>query len=185
MATRNVNEGVGSWNNRMPFPKDRYQITCIEEELKSSSGGNPMIVRTWEIASPEKVQIGEREVSIAGQRIMTYGVTKVKAEDGEGWDAEKSDKCFARLVDDLKLLGFDGSEIDDENPPLIARGKTVDAIVYARESQSFKDPTPEQRAQGKKIGDPIKDANGKDVKVYQLAIEQILGLSTVQTDVPY
>ena len=55
MAIRNTTDGVGSWNNRMPFPKDRYQITCVEEELKSSSGGNPMIVRQWEIKSPDVV----------------------------------------------------------------------------------------------------------------------------------
>ena len=42
------------------------------------------------------------------------------------------------------------------------------------------EPTPEERAKGQKIGKPIKGPDGKDVVVYQLQIETILGLSTTE-----
>lgn len=174
MAERSVTEGVGKWRRDTPFPKDSYVLHCVEEkfEISKKGEGNPMLVRTWEIVSPETIVVGDRTLSIAGEQITQYLVCKVKNEDGEGWDTKKSDQSFSNLRDDLRNLGFDGTSIDDENPPQIAKGKTVDAIVYAKEEVQRKAPAP-----GQQKGEPIK-VNGKEVKQYNLAILQIVGLSS-------
>ena len=185
MAIRKMNEGISSWNSKMPFPKDRYQIACIEESFAPSSGGSPMVTRKWEIVSPEVVQQGERSLNVGGLQLTQYLVTKVKDKETGEWDKEKSDKAFGRFCDELVNLGFDGTEVDDENPPLIAKGKTVDAILYAKEDVARKTPTPEQLKKGQRYGDAIKDANGNDVKSYQLQIDSILGLATTQVNQAY
>jgi hypothetical protein len=171
MAIRNVNEGVSNWNNGMPFPQDNYELTCVEEDFGASkASGNPMITRKWEIVKPETAVLGDKQVSIAGQQITEYIVCKNKNADGEGWDTKKSDESFGKLRDDLLLLGHDKSEgIDDENPPTIAKGKTVLAWVYAKEQPRLKAPTPEQLAKGQKQGDPVK-IDGKEVKRYELKL---------------
>lgn len=180
MAKRSITEGSTSWNNKIPLPKDRRTLRCIEESFGlSQSSGNPMITRTWEIVEPNEIEIGDRKVDIDGVKVTQYLPTKNKE------DAEKSNKAFGRLVEDLKSLGYSESEIDDENPPLIAKGKVVDAIVYGKENKSFKPPTAEEKKNGARFGQPIKDAQGKDVVVYQPQIETILGLSTVEVNRPY
>lgn len=178
MAIRKLNDGVGQYSNNMPFPQDRYQIRCVEESFAPSSGGNPMITREWEIISPETIQLGDKTIGIVGTKVVQYLVCKVKDEDGDGWDSKKSDKAFSKLAADLGVLGIDPStEVDDENPPLIAKGKVVQAILYAKEDARRKAPTPEQLSFGQRVGDIIKDENGKDVKSYRLNIGEILGLS--------
>ena len=166
-----MTDGVSGWNNSTPFPQNSYTIRCIEETFgPSKSSGNPMITRKWEIVSPETVQIGDRQVSVAGQEITEYITCKVKNEDGDGWNVAKSDKAFGRLRDDLLLLGADASsDIDDENPPTIARGLEVIAYVYAKEQARLAAPTPEQLAKGQKQGSPVM-VDGKEVKRYDLAI---------------
>jgi hypothetical protein len=186
MAVRKMTEGASSWNNKMPFPKDRYQIRCIEEEFGLSSGDNPMITRTFEILSPETVPVGDRTISVGGRKVIQYRITKVRnsKEDvskGEPeWNEEKSDKSFGQLRDELNLVGYDKEEIDDENPPLIFKDKIFDAILYGKEDTARKAP-----AKGQRVGEAIKDANGKEIKSFQIQIESILGLSTVGTNKPF
>lgn len=187
MSIRKLSEGgVSGWNSKMPFNKDRYTLKCIEEDFApSKSSGNPMLTRTWEIYCPSPVMIGDREVDIDGLKVTQLCITKVGDGQG-GWDQEKSDKAFSRFRDELVTLGFDpNGEIDDENPPCFALGKTVDAIVYGKKDVARKSPTAEQIKKGIRQGDPIKDAAGKDVVVYQLAIDQILGLSTTEVNRPF
>jgi|ERR1041385_4087862 hypothetical protein len=181
MAIRKLTDGVRGWNSKMPFPKDRYTLRCIEESFSpSKSSGNPMITREWEICAPELVVIGDKEVDIDGLKVQQYVVIdNIK-------DAEKGNKAFGRFSDELTVLGFDDEEgIDTEKPPLVAKGKVVDAIVYGKEDVSRKTPTKEQLKKGIKQGDPIKGPDGKDIKTYQLTIESILGLSTVEVNRPY
>ena len=180
MAIRKMTDGVSSWNNKMPFPRERYQIRCVLEEFGLSSGDNPMITREFEILSPDTVPLGDRTVSVGGRTVMQWRVVKVKD------DAAKSDKSFGQLRDELLMAGYphDG-EVDDENPPLYFKDKVFDAILYGKEDVSRRAPTPEQIKKGSKVGDPIKDANGKEIKTYQIQIDQILGLSTVETNKPY
>jgi len=170
MSVRKATEGVSQWNNKIMFPKDRYTLQVIEEKCEPSSGGNPMITRTLQVIAPETAQVGDVTINVSGTKVTQFLVCKVSDGSG-GWDAEKSDKAFGRLRDDLLLFDPSLEQIDDENPPLIAKGKFVDAVIYGREQKSYKNPTPEQIAKGQKIGDPIKDANGKDIVIYQPQIE--------------
>lgn len=182
MATKNINSGIGNWNMTIPFPKDAYVAHCVNEEFGFAGSGSAMITREWEIVAPETITVGDKTYNIAGTKVTQYLVSKVKAEGGQGWDDAKSSKAFSRLAEDLKTLGFEGTEVDDENPPLVAKGKTVDCIISAKEDTQRKAPTKEQLAKGIRQGDKIL-VNGKEVKVYQLNINQIVGLnSSVKVD---
>lgn len=185
MAIRKLSDGIGGWNKKMMFPKNRYTARCLEEDFGINSNGNPMITRKWELVCPEPVDIGERKIDVDGLKITQYRVIKVKSEDGKTWDQDKSDKAFGSFSEELQVVGFDGADIDDENPPLFMKDKVVDLIAYGKKVKSFQSPSAEERAQGKKVGAPIKDADDKDVEEYQLQIDQILGLSTVDTGWPY
>lgn len=170
MAIRATTEGVGQWNNKMPFPKDRYTLRVTEEVMKISGNDNPQIARTLEIVAPEIGEIDGKKISVVGCKIYQYLPSKVSDGNG-GWDQEKSDKAYGKLRDDLLMFDPSLTEIDDENPPCIAKGRYVDAIIVGRSDKSYKPPTKEQIAKGMKVGDPIKDAQGNDVEVYKLAIE--------------
>jgi len=188
MAIRKVSEGVSQWNSKMEFPKDRYILHCVEEEFGISKGSsNPMITRTWEIVGHEggeTVTIGDKVVGIAGAKVTQYRPTKVRTEDKEGWDPAKSDKAFGAFRDELIACGFEGDEIDDENPPIFMKGKTVEAVVYGKKDVSRKPQTPEQK-KANQPGDSIKDAGGKEIATYQLQIEMILGISETKVNSPY
>lgn len=187
MAIRKMTEGVSSWTRTMPFPRDKYQIRCTSEEFGVSSGDNPMITREFEILSPDTVPLGDRMVSVGGKTVMQWRVCKVRDDKNpKEWDLVKSDKAFGQLRDELLLAGWDPDEdIDDENPPLFFKDKVFDAILYGKEDVSRRAPTPEQLKKGQKFGDAIKDANGKEIRTYQIQIDQILGLSTTDTNKPY
>jgi hypothetical protein len=145
-----------------------------------------MITREFEILSPDTVPMGDRMVSVGGKTVMQWRVTKVHDETGKKWDETKSDKAFAQLRDELVLAGYTSEEgIDDENPPLVFKDKVFDAILYGKEDVSRKSPTPEQIKKGQRFGDPIKDANGKEIRTYQIQIDQILGISTTETNVAF
>ncbi len=188
MAIRKVTDGVSQWNSKMEFPKDRYIIHCVEEEMGISKGsGNPMVTRNWEVIGSENgetVQIGDKVIGIAGAKITQYRPTKVRTEDKEGWDPKKSDKAFGTFRDELIACGFDGESIDDENPPCFMKGKTVEAVVYGQKQVSRKPQTPEQKKHNEP-GDAIKDADGKEIATYQLNIEMILGLSSHTVAAPF
>lgn len=170
MSARSISEGISQWNSKSPFPKDRYTLQVIEEKCEPSSGGNPMITRVLQIVAPEIAQLGENKINVAGLKVYQYLVCKVGDGNG-GWDAEKSDASFGRLRDDLLLFDPSITQIDDENPPLVAKGKFVDAIVSGKPDKSYKAPTPEQIAKGQKVGEAIKDGNGKDIIVHRLQLD--------------
>lgn len=176
---------VSVWKKSMPFPKNRYTLRCIEEESQTSSAGNLMLHRTWEIYSPSPVTSvdGTKQLDIDGLKLEQYLTFRI-FEKGEV-NKDSTSKAINALRDDLATLGYEEDSFDDENPPLIAKGKVVDAIVYGKKNPSYMDATPEQRAKGQKVGDPIKGPDGKDVVVYQLQIETILGLSTTEVDRPF
>ena len=187
MALKKVGEGVSSWNNKIPFPKDRYACTCIEESLEKSQGNNnPMVKRVWEIVNPEyAVGHDGRNLAVSGLKITTYRVIKVHLEDEDGWDKEKSEKAFNQFVDELLAGGFSEVEVDDENPPLFFKNKTMDCIVSAKKDVARKLPTQAELKEGKRVGAEIKDASGNPIETYQLIIDTILGPSSTKVDVAY
>lgn len=178
MAVRKGTDGVGQWTSKMYFPKGKYTLHCIDEELKRSQSGNPMLVRSFEIVAPDVIDLGDKKVNIAGNKVTQFRVTKTS-------DPNTSDKCWSSYRDELEVVGVPQSEeIDDENPPCHFKGKTVEAVLSGDKRTVTADPTPEERAQGKRVGAPIM-VDGKEVISYQIQIDQILGLSTTQISSPY
>lgn len=174
MAIKKATNTKTTWNNRIFFPKDNYILRIIEEEVKISESGNTMTVLEYEIThTPDKV-IGDQTIEFNGVKFKTYNVTKNPN------DSVKSDACFARYQDSVLVpCGIDCSEgWDDENPPSV-KGKVVHALCYATEESQCLAPTPEERAAGKKIGQPIKDPlTDKEVKFFKPTVQTIYGLYT-------
>jgi len=172
------------WNNRTFFPKDNYILRCISEKVAPNSNGNPMVTLEWEIVNQEPKRIGADLFEFDGIKVTSYSVLRVM----EGEDAEdKSNNCFRQYQERFLIpCGIDVSEgWDDENPPSL-KGKVVYAGCYGKEQPSYKTPTDEQKAQGKKVGDILKDPiTGKDVITYVPQIERIYGLFDGEVSRPY
>jgi len=54
-----------------------------------------------------------------------------------------------------------------------AKGIYADLVLGSDEQEMRKTPTPEQKAQNK-LGDPVLDSNGKEVKMYRPNIKSVL-----------
>ena len=185
MAVRNLAAAPGTLTSKDKLPQRRYAVRCIEESfVESKSSGNPMIVREWEIVDPEAVSINGMSKIVAGQKVTQYLTVMVKNDDGSRND-EKSDKALARLRDENANLGLPSDSIDDENPQLCCKGIVADAICGSDEYSPREELTAEQRAAGKTLGDPIKYADGTEVKSYRPKLISILGLSSVKVNAAF
>lgn len=173
MAVRTVDrtKTASGWNNKTFWPKDNYILRCIDAEVGVSSTDNPMVTLEWEVVNCDPKQIGDKLVDFEGAKFKSHHVTRVEG------DEQKSQSMFNRYAEILEKCGIDTSEgFDDENPPT-PKGKVVHACVYGKEQPSLASPTPEERAKGKKVGEPIKDPiTNKPVITYQPQIETIYGL---------
>jgi hypothetical protein len=170
---------VASLTNQDRLPRDIYRLRVLSAVFGQSSKGNPMITLEWEILSDkdgnDSVQIGDRKVTIAGKRITQWFPVLVKDADGNT-DQHKTGLAQGRVFDLYEKCGHQLDEIDENNPDVrILVNCVVEAVLYSAENTKFKDPTPEQRAAGARVGDVIKDANGQPVKVFQPAIDMIVG----------
>ena len=170
---------VGTLTNADRIPRDRYILRVLTAVFGTSqSSGNPMITVEFEVLSDKEgsdtVLVGDRRLNIAGKRIRQYYVTKVLT------DESKTPEKMGRVFDLFERCGCPQDDIDENNPDVKQlENKTVEAILYSKETTKYKDPTPEQRAMGQRVGDPILDSNGNPVIVYDLAIDSILGPSSV------
>lgn len=167
--------------NNVALPKDRYAIQCTEEEFGESSKGNMMITRTWEIVSPTEKPINGQTYGIAGIVLKQYLTTVCFKEgaNGKEVDTAKTATMMGQVFEDYKKLGLPCEDIDENNPPLLAKGLVVNAILLSKEFQQTKSATPEQLAKGQKYGDPILDEDGKALHSYKVQLDYngILGLS--------
>lgn len=167
-------------NPKIKLPKERYTLRIKDEEFQMSKAGNPMLVLSFEFMAPDVFTHWDgSKVNIAGVELnkkmyMTLRVTDDKTKEV---DPVATQKAFDRYCDLLGRLGKEipAEGIDVENPPKLLKGTIIDAICDAEEFAQRKDPTPEQKAQGK-LGDIIKDANGKEIKAYFTNVVDILGL---------
>lgn len=185
MALKQQSETIVSLTSKIALPRDRYVALCMKEKFAPSQSGNPMITREWQVVQPEFVDIGGQKVVVSGVTFQQYLPTKVKDEEGRGWDEEKSSKALGRIFTDYNALGFPTTEgIDDENPALHAEGVYADVILWSEESVARKNPTLEQKAK-RELGDPILDAEGKQIRTYQVKLLQVLGRAKVEPNVPY
>lgn len=185
MAIHKAQDQVGQWTIKVRFPRKRVTLRVTEEEFTTSrNSGNLMLVRKLEIVLPETINVDGAEYNIAGQEVTQYVVLRNLDPVTKERDEEKSSRSIARFLEERRLLGLPADEVDDENPPLDLTSMLIDAVVSCDESVSREEPTPEQRAK-KELGTPIKDAQGNDLKVYRLKVEQLLGRSTAEVNKPY
>lgn len=166
-----------------PAFRDRYIIRCIHEEFGPSSKGNPMVTLEWEICGyqmPDKslsetiVRNGKKYM-IAGKRNIFSYFTLV---DGFAGQSYLQFREKARLP-------LDENGIDENNPPLDHKGIVMNAILSAEELQQRKALTDEDRAAGKKFGDPILDDDGRPIVGYRIKIDSILGPCAIEVNRPF
>lgn len=156
---------VGKLNSKVKLPRDRYTARIKDVKYGTSSTGNPMITLGWEVIEPEQVVINGQQYAIQGSEFSSY--------------LSLTEKAASMVFDTLEKLELPADEIDEANPNIEQfRGLVADVILNSEESSARKDPTPEQRA-ARQQGDPILDANGKEIKSYRVRLEQVLGRSTV------
>lgn len=173
---------VGSLGKNTPLPKNRYSLQCMEETFETSSKGNLMIKRVWQLIAPQYVEVGGQKIDVLGQEFQQYLTTKCFKKDSEGADVpdeEKTKSMMNRVFDDFSVLGLPCDEIDESNPLLGAKGIVADAICGSEEFTQTKDPTPEQVQRGQKYGDPILDANDRPIKGFKPKLISLLALSNV------
>lgn len=173
---------VGGLTSKIRLPRNRYTGRCIKDDFGNSKGsGNPMVTRVFEIALPETVLINGQQILIAGTEVIQY-LPIIVLEEGVK-NKEKTDKAQAKFSAENVKLGLP-EDFDDENPLAEgnAVGKVVAMILSSEEYSPRLDLTPEEKAKGLKVGQPIKDENGKDIVSYRVKLEQVLGLSSA--DVP-
>ena len=182
MAVRNVTDLPGQLRSTDRIPPTSVVLRAIKETFApSKSSGNPMITREWEVVAPETVMVNGTAKFIAGLKLQQYLPTMSLNPDGSRNDA-KSDKALARLRDENIALRLPADAIDDENPelhidlaikanqPIYADGK-IDADAYELRNP----PTPEQLAQGIKVGSPKLGADGKPEQGFRVKLSGIYG----------
>jgi hypothetical protein len=143
-----------------------------------------MIVRVWEVISPEIVSINGENKVLAGTKVTQYLPTISLKEDGSRDDA-KSDKALVRLRDENKALGLQWETIDDENPALECEGVIAEANIGPDEYSMKEPPTPEEVAQGIKVGKDRVGPDGKPLKGYRVRLEGIIARATGELNTPY
>lgn len=180
MAIIKATEAPVNLGSNIALPRDRYIIRCTAEEFgPSKSSGNPMITRTWEIVSPESIMIDGKKVIIAGTEIKRYNTLEVIG------DQAKTLKAVGSYLADNAKLGLPSAEVDTENPELLCEGVCAHAILSSEEQVTRKALTDEERAEGKKFGEAIKDQEGNELKRYNHRIEQILGVAVLEANQQY
>ena len=176
------NETTIGLNSSLAIPTDRtYSLQCVEEEFKKFDGsGNYGIQRKWQIIAPEKVEINGQEVDVTGTDITQFVMTRMVAKDGRSAEARTA-SAMGRLYKDYDiLLGYEcDDDIDPSNPKLIAKGKVIDATLKNEEYTKTYPVSPEDIAAGRKVGKPILDEDGKEIKAFKRVFGSILGLSRV------
>ena len=155
-----------------PFPKNRYVLRGIKSTTGiSKSSGNPMATIEVEIvcngSGNDIVEFEGQKVNVAGRKFVYYLV----------YTEENAQNVF----DFFNKLNQPIEEFDPQNPPNtdFIKGLTFDAILSTQPNIPRHPPGP-----GKKVGDPIKDANGKDiVNGYSVSnqLSDILGLAEIPT----
>jgi hypothetical protein len=163
-------------NPSIKLPRDRYTVRIKEESFEiSKASGNPMIVLTCELVSPDSFvnPVDGGKVNIGGVELAKKYVV-LSSKKGEA-EAQANFDRYADMRDKLGVpIGDEG--VDINNPPKVFVGKVIDAICDGEEFIQRKDPTPDQRAKGEQ-GNPITDTAGNQIKSYKPIIVNILGLA--------
>ena len=173
------------WNSNMPWQTDNYVLRCTEELFGMSKGSeNPMITLTYEVVSPEEIEIAGEATMVVGTRIVGYYTTMVL--NGEGDLAEKTTKAQNRVRELYSLFGLDNTNINFENPVLGFKGKLVHARLYDDEQVKYNSPTSEDLKAGNKRGKPaVNPITKQPLTQHYPKIECIFGLAEVESGKAY
>lgn len=155
-----------------------YAVQCIEEKfLPSKNTGSFMIEREWQILDPSKIEINGETYDCAGTKVTQRLMVKMKDDKGN-WDANKTAKVMRYVWEDYEALGYTEDDIDENNPPLIAKGVVANVEIKNVE-QLFNEPvTQAELAEGKKIGKPKMMEDGvTQQRGWKKEIAKIYGLN--------
>jgi len=141
------------------IPTNRYQLHVKAAESTLSRKGNPMVVLTCEIISPDTVEFAGETIAVQGKEVRYY-LSLSNAAAG----------IFKQTMTKLGLLESLDQQLTlaelAENFPLeIFNGLTFEAVLSSEENVKRQDPTPEQLAAGQTQGDPILDSNGQELRL--------------------
>jgi hypothetical protein len=173
------------WNAQMQFPNDTQYINrCVGAEFGASkSSGNPMITLSFELVSPQEVEIAGKMVSITGIKTTTYNSLNITDSDGEQ-NAEKEAQMKERIKGLYKLFELDTENIDWNNPDVKGfLGKCVYCHMNAEPIEQRKPPTAEQLQEAKRTGKRAEGAvcknpiTGQPVVQYWPKVREIFGLA--------
>jgi hypothetical protein len=166
------------YTSQHQFPQDNYLVRCTSAGFgPSKTSGKPMITLEFEILSPEVVEIGGEQFTVAGiQTRPSYHVTQ--SIDGEGnLDAEKTETIKENL--DKLCEAFQLPLIDNPENPVVDTfvGKVVWALVNSEKFEKRKSPTADQLKRGEKQGDILKNPiTGEPLVSYYPKIERFFGV---------
>lgn len=173
------------YNGTVVFPTDsQYIIRCIEEVFGQSAAGNPMITFTYEVVSPEEVEVAGEMFNIAGTKVKTWQVTQTMNNGVK--DGEKSAKNLEALTKLYTAFGLPTDSINPENPTLGFKGKSVYAQLTNDQQEQRKSPTSEQLKAGQKQGDIMIHPITKALLMRNSPkIREVYGLAPVGGATPY
>lgn len=185
-------ETTKALNLRMQLPENtRVAIQCMKEEFaESKNSGNFHIHREWQVIDHPEIIINSQEIDLKGTELDEYVTTKWS--DGNGGFLPPSDskvrKGLGRAYESYDKIGKPLPEegFDTDNPPLVAKGMVVEAVLKSEQQQVTNPPSEEDIAAGRKRGSAKVDSDGKPVYIFLPKIAYIIGPSEVKPIVaPY
>lgn len=178
------------WNASYMLPPGSDYVNRITgaEWNPSKNSGNPMITLNLELTNPQEVEIGDKQINIAGIKTTVYQTTTVMKNGIV--DEEKTSKTRERAEKLLLSLGMKKEEIDWDNLNVDGlKGKLVFAFMEAETVERRANPTSEElkknpKAVGKVLKNPL---TGKPLVDYWPKTREIFGLHPNQdgVQVPY
>lgn len=166
------------YSSQLQFPQDNYLVRCTSAIFgPSKSSGKPMITMEFEILSPEVVEIGGEQYTVAGVQTRPY-YQVTQSIDGDGnLDAEKTETIKENLDKVCEAFGI--PPIDNPENPVIEGfvGKVVWALLNSEKFEKRRSPTAAQLAKGEKVGDILKNPiTGEPLVSYSPKIERFFGV---------
>lgn len=181
-------KAVEKWSNQIAWVKSSdYIVRCIEETFsESKSSGNPMITLEFEVAAPETMSVGDKEILIAGVKAGLKAYYPVTVLSGDGIDDQKTANSRERVKTLYRAFGLLDTDINYENPTLAFKGKIVYAWLEDDETEQRKSPTKDELAKGIKQGAVmINPVTKKPLVQHYPKIREIFGLAPEDANKPY
>ncbi len=140
------------------IPKMRYRARVIGTKLGEASSGNPMTTLKCEIID-DKVEHDGKEYEVAGRQFPLF----LMHVQNESWGQAKVEEFCRRLDIDIQEEddGMGGTALlyDDSLHNEYFKGMEFDIILHAEENVKREEKRP-----GEKLGRPILDGEGKEIK---------------------